>query len=276
MLLLNNEPVRWFIFPSGEIQVKLPETIEHESCVITWMPKDPTSIILLQLTVNALKHAGIHDITLDCMYLPYARQDRVCSSGEAFSLEVICKALDSLEPLTMIRFWDVHNWGKTMDLISNHYLFEMEAVSIFAKYKILDDFSLFETRLCAPDIGAMNRVKQIVEHFSLMGAVAYDKKRNSETGVIESIELNPYLASPEADNILVVDDICDGGSTFIHLAEALKKDGAEKLYLYVTHGIFSKGLSELLKHYEHIYCHHTFHPLLNDHEGLTVLRKFNA
>ena len=73
MLLLNNEPVRWFNFPGGEIQVKLPEEIPEESCILTWMPKDPSSIVLLQLTVNAMKHAGIHDITLDCLYLPYAR-----------------------------------------------------------------------------------------------------------------------------------------------------------------------------------------------------------
>jgi ribose-phosphate pyrophosphokinase len=276
MLLLNNAPVRWFNFPGGEIQVKLPEEIPEESCVLTWMPKDPSSIVLLQLTINAMKHAGIHDIILDCLYLPYGRQDRVCSPGEAFSLEVICNMLNALTPLTMIRFWDTHNWDKTVDLMGNHYLFEMEEVDIFAKYKILDHFDLYKTRLCAPDHGAINRVEQIVKHFELMTPTVYEKNRNPESGLIEGIKLNKYFCDPNGDSILVVDDICDGGSTFIHLAEALKKDGAENLYLYVTHGIFSKGVSELLKHYKHIYCHHVFHPLLNDHDGLTVLRKFDV
>lgn len=128
MLLLNNVPINYFQFPGGELHVKLPDYIIPESCVLTWLPKDPQSIILLHLTVNALKHAGICDITLDCLYLPYARQDRVCSPGEAFSLEVICSILDSLSPLTMIRFWDTHNWRAMCNLLPNAYLFEIEYV----------------------------------------------------------------------------------------------------------------------------------------------------
>jgi ribose-phosphate pyrophosphokinase len=41
----------------------------------------------------------------------------------------------------------------------------------------------------------------------------------------------------------MVDDICDGGRTFIELAKELRGMGAEKVHLYVTHGFFTKGLS---------------------------------
>ena len=36
-------------------------------------------------------------------------------------------------------------------------------------------------------------------------------------------------------------DICDGGQAFLPIAKQLKEKGA-LVYLYVTHGIFSKGL----------------------------------
>ena len=35
--------------------------------------------------------------------------------------------------------------------------------------------------------------------------------------------------------------ICDGGASFIHLGAKLKEQGAAKVVLYATHGIFSKG-----------------------------------
>lgn len=44
---------------------------------------------------------------------------------------------------------------------------------------------------------------------------------------------------------LIVDDICDGGGTFIGLAEELKRKNAGKIYLAVSHGIFSKGIDKL-------------------------------
>jgi ribose-phosphate pyrophosphokinase len=56
--------------------------------------------------------------------------------------------------------------------------------------------------------------------------------------------------------VLIVDDICDGGGTFIGIAKALPKD--VKKYLYVTHGIFSKGLRELTGHFEHIYTTNSY------------------
>lgn len=53
---------------------------------------------------------------------------------------------------------------------------------------------------------------------------------------------------------LIVDDLCDGGATFLALATKLREYGAEKVYLYVTHGIFSKKYEELKKVIDHIYC----------------------
>ena len=76
-------------------------------------------------------------------------------------------------------------------------------------------------------------------------------------------------------NFLVIDDICDGGRTFINLAEKLLIMGANDLYLYVTHGIFSKGLPSIHEYYKHIYCDHIFYhetrkDLLSVRAGLRI------
>ena len=52
----------------------------------------------------------------------------------------------------------------------------------------------------------------------------------------------------------MVDDIADGGASFKYLARKLKELGAAKVGLYVTHGIFSKGLETLKVDIDYICC----------------------
>jgi len=55
-----------------------------------------------------------------------------------------------------------------------------------------------------------------------------------------------------------VDDICDGGGTFLGLATALKEKNAGKLSLIVSHGIFSKGFEELNKSFDTVFTTNSF------------------
>ena len=47
--------------------------------------------------------------------------------------------------------------------------------------------------------------------------------------------------------MLIVDDLCDAGGTFIGSAQVLRDAGARSVSLYVTHGLFSKGVGNLLE-----------------------------
>jgi len=277
MLLINDKPINYFKFPGGELQVKLPDFIECERVELTWLPTNSEDIMLLLLAANALKHYGIYDIHLDCLYLPYARQDRVCNPGEAFSLELICKLLDGCG-FAGINFWDLHNWSDTIPLFKNTFVFEAEASDIFARFKVLDNFDLKNLMLCAPDGGAWGRVDAICSKFDVWHpSIQLSKVRNCETGEITGLQYSAITSfNPElnGETVLVVDDICDGGRTFIEAAKLLKTKTAGKLYLYVTHGIFSRGLTELLRHYEHIYCHHVLDHDFKSNARLTILKEF--
>lgn len=97
----------------------------------------------------------------------------------------------------------------------------------------------------APDKGAHDRASRAAR---LMGVPVYqaDKTRDFDTGKLSGFEMLDEL--PAEGKLLIVDDICDGGRTFIGLAEAtgLPK---ERLDLWVTHGIFSKGFGALTDHF---------------------------
>ena len=57
--------------------------------------------------------------------------------------------------------------------------------------------------------------------------------------------------------ILIVDDLCDGGGTFLGIAN--QAEGTVPLGLYITHGIFSKGFGELGKHFSKIYTTNSYY-----------------
>lgn len=274
MLLLNNQQIDYVLFSGGEFQLKLPHKIESERATLTWKPVDASEITFLALAVNALKHMGVWDIDLDVLYLPYARQDRVCSPGEAHSLEVICGFLDNLG-LTTIRIWDVHNEGKTEDLFPQTTVCFVTATNIFDRYRVLDDFDISNLIICAPDDGAYGRVADLCNYFDYALPVVLGKYREPETGKISVMQWNKYNRCIDGWNILIIDDICDGGATFNQAAQILKKKGAVNLYLYVTHGIFSNGLDLLQENFKHVICHHVLHDdKFQSTETLTILREF--
>jgi ribose-phosphate pyrophosphokinase len=61
------------------------------------------------------------------------------------------------------------------------------------------------------------------------------KNRDWQTGEIKSLTVADNGIDLKDRTVLIVDDICSRGGTFIHSAKKLKELGAAKIYLYVTH-----------------------------------------
>ncbi len=98
-----------------------------------------------------------------------------------------------------------------------------------------------------PDAGARMRYTACsIPHVNV------EKERTAD-----GIKINlPEL--PKTGKILVVDDICDGGATFIKLAEEVRKVSDADLYLQVTHGIFSKGFDIFKPYYKQIFTTNSY------------------
>ena len=96
------------------------------------------------------------------------------------------------------------------------------------------DVSLFDHKLLI--LPAVNMSRLWKENLS-------DKTRDVMTGKITGFEV--YADDLKGKSCIIVDDICDGGGTFAGLAIELRKKGARKVHLIVTHGTFSKGLTTL-------------------------------
>jgi ribose-phosphate pyrophosphokinase len=153
--------------------------------------------------------------------------------------------------------WDVHS-GVAATCFEDHGIeFQNVQVDFFINRfanKGLFDGTLENLVVVAPDKGAVARANLAAKTLGVTDVVYGEKVRDPENGEILGLLLKRELPdgtvssdikdlAVEGKRVLIVDDICDGGRTFIELAKSLKSYHVSTIDLYVTHGIFSKGFS---------------------------------
>lgn len=250
MIEVHSDLVKEFkhwVFPGGEVGVKFEfNESGSDDFMIVWRVDNKHDIhrefFILANAVDAIRQKFEEiNIGLHIPYYPYARQDRVCNEGESYALKVFENLLKTLDVDNII-VNDLHSQKSSIRLV------EIEQVNCLSKFPT-DQYEF----LIAPDKGASEKVKQCMEVCSnAKFHVTLNKVRKD--GKVIHEDLGPSLS--KVTKGLVVDDICDGGATFISVAKAIKKLNPHLvLDLYVTHGIFSKGLEELSLYYNKIFCY---------------------
>jgi len=103
--------------------------------------------------------------------------------------------------------------------------------------------------VCYPDKGAHEKYSKLYSDIIQCPVIVGNKIRDQSTGNILSYELNEieFMSQINIENktILIVDDICDYGNTFILLTKHLLNKKAKAVNLFVTHGLFSGGIKPL-------------------------------
>ena len=251
-----------FTFSGGEPHFKLLETPNPEQAVvITHRVQSFNDMGLLLIAVDALKRAGVKQIELVLPYFPAARQDRVMVAGEPLSVKVYADLINALD-LDKVTIFDAHS-EVAIALLNN-----CKAIS---NHKFIEQVlqNLGEVQLIAPDGGALKKIYKLAAY--LQGAypvVECSKSRDVRTGKLSGFKV--FVEDLQGADCLIVDDICDAGGTFMGLANALKEKNAGKLYLAVSHGIFSKGLDSLSQHFTQIFTTNSFNDC-KPNEQLTQL-----
>jgi ribose-phosphate pyrophosphokinase len=237
-----------FIFPSDcEVHIKLP-TIEETKVLITTRIKSSDDVMKLLLAHDALKHCGVKEIKLLLPYLPYARQDRQMIKGEPLSLKVFAELLNSLN-LEKVSVYDVHS-DVSLALINN---IEVISNHAFVSEVLKEDDGYY---IVSPDAGAYKKIFKLCQYLRYRDEIIIcNKLRDVSNGVIRSVTVSHD--DLKGKNCYIIDDVCDGGNTFIQLAYELKRRNAGKVYLIVSHGIFSKGV-DALENINHIYTTNAF------------------
>lgn len=232
-----------FKFSGGEVHIKTKYENIPDTVIITHRLNTSNNIMELFLAKDAIQRLGVKNIEVIIPYVPYARQDRPCEIGEAFSLKVFANLLNSMN-FDAVYILDPHSDVAPALIensvpISNHKFIE----------EIMKDLPA-DIVLISPDAGSSKKLHKLMK-FGFSDFIQCDKIRDTKTGKITGFSVGNDDIYKR--NCLIIDDICDGGATFVGLAKELKRYGAGDLYLAVTHGIFSKGIIELSKYFKSIF-----------------------
>jgi len=267
-----------FAFPGGERHVKLGKAIDliqekktNSSSSKDWHIKvlskirNSDDLMDTLLTISALRSALVdRPIELILPYLPYARQDRITEEGEPLSIRVLAQliqAVDTGNSSVIVSVIDPHSdvslaCFQTVQVIPTHQVVKEVAHKI--NTSMIPASS--ELVLISPDAGAFKKIYKTAHAIGFEGSVlTAQKERDTKTGAITGTSINGNVRGKAC---LILDDICDGGMTFIKLAEELKKQGAIKVFLYVSHGIFSKGFAPLYDNLDGVFTLNSYYSQL--------------
>lgn len=219
---------------------------------------DLMELILLTELLRRESNGIRYELTIP--YFPYARQDRVTDELTGFTLKTVANIINDLKYDKLV-IYDPHS-DVTPALLNNVQVIN-QADIVTKLFRGLDEYiRTIRPVIVAPDAGAVKKAAKIATHYKLP-LVSAEKVRNTTTGdIIETrFHCDINFADKRRPQFLIVDDICDGGRTFIELAKAMRQLYKNAgIALYVTHGIFSKKFESFIDHIDRIYCTDTFIP----------------
>ena len=259
-------------FPCGEIHVRTIRNLAalRDGTGMIWIEKriqNSDDIMEILMLADAIRrdYVGNKDVRLALRipYVPYSRQDRVMVPGESLSIKVFADLINSVK-FDMVEIWDPHS-DVTTALLNNCKVVSQPTLLV----QTLDNlgqrigFPFASTFLVCPDAGARKKILKCKEILASTGVIYADKIRDATTGAIigTSIDMSSALIPHNDDiqDLLIVDDICDGGRTFVEISKALRSNThlygiRYRLHLYVTHGFFTQGIAGLFDHFATIGC----------------------
>jgi ribose-phosphate pyrophosphokinase len=196
---------------------------------------------------NTMDKSAVSTLTIYCLI--GQRSDRRFNENESFDLKVISNFINVMS-FDKVQILHPHS-PISLALINNS-----EKISHFSFVEKAFN-SIGNPVLISPDAGAYKATHDIAETLNA-DLIPSNKVRVNGSPIIS---IQGDVGGKEC---LIVDDLADGGRTFKYLAEELKKQGASKVFLYVTHSQFNYGFDELKESIDHIYCTNSYKEIDND------------
>lgn len=229
----------------------------------------PVMQVALPHVFEALRHYYPYaEYCLELPYLPYARQDRRCNPGEAAGAKVFAAQINALGCKSVV-ITDPHS-----EVIAQL----INGAQVADQCKVFGHLNFADYIIVAPDLGALKKAEKFASYVGARGVIAFHKVRDMATGEITSHKMinTSGVNLVAQDKFLVLDDICDGGRTFVGVAEQLRETlpSPIRLELAITHGIFSYGQEVVTDVYDKVYTTNSFITALANNNKLKVIKFF--
>lgn len=237
------------------VAVQMPVTIK--SRLNNWLDLE-----LIVASVASLRELGVDEIHLCTPYIMGARSDRKFEEGgNNYLRDVICPIINSLNFKTVTCI-DPHS--DVLEACIKGFRKESQVKLVQYALSQINGYpsSVIQENkfvLVSPDAGASKKIYKLAEQIGYKGDIITCSKDRDENGKLTKT-IVPLNGIGNKD-FIIIDDICDGGATFINIAKVIKDENPQftgKIYLIVTHSIFSKGVDELLKYFDGIYTTNSY------------------
>ena len=219
-------------FSDGEVTVEIQQNVRARDVFVVQPTCTPTNENLMELfiMVDALKRASARRITAVIPYYGYARMDRRPRSMRVpISAKVVANMLETVGVERVL----------TMDLHADQIqgFFDIPVDNIYASPVLLSDLkskSYPNLVVISPDVGGVVRARALAKQLGCDLAII--DKRRPTANVSEVMHV---IGEIEGRNCVIMDDMIDTAGTLVKAAEVLKERGAQSVYAYCTHPVFS-------------------------------------
>lgn len=261
MIYLNREAINITKFPDNTSMIRVPVDLCRGHNVITWQYEGDHECFLLWELVHHIRNVchNICDVDLVMQYVPNARMDRSEDNEAVFSLKWFAEFINFMN-FNSVKIHDPHS-------IVAPALIDRCIVKTSKDFiaNVLLQLNEFSPIICYPDDGATKKYSKIIS----LPYISCKKKRDWATGKINDLVVQSDI-DLSGKNILIVDDICSKGGTFIWAAKKLKECGANKVFLAITHceNTIEQGEIFTTDYIEHVFTTDSICSIR--HEKLTI------
>jgi len=235
-------PIREIRFPDGqyhfELGVASTRTYEQDpkASVITRL-STPNDIVRLMTFLHFLHFHGIREAELQVGYVYGGRTDRTINGGVVIPSVVSSLIQSSPVAISKTYLFDPHS-DVTAACLPNAVA--VSNIELVRQHLEMCGYDKDASILIAPDQGAMKKTAHIAEQLGMRYTFT-SKVRNVNDGSLSGFSVPYPAAFNRVSNAIIVDDICDGGGTFIGVADVVHQFSNASVDLVVSHGIFSNG-----------------------------------
>jgi ribose-phosphate pyrophosphokinase len=229
-------------FPDGEISCKIVEDVRGRDVYILQPTCPPVNDHLMELLlmIDSFKRASAERITAVMPYFGYARQDRKDEGRVPISAKLVANLITRAGADRVVGM-DLHTAQIQgfFDIPMDH-LYAAPVIDGHIKTLGLNPEEIV---VVSPDEGSIKRA--LVHMGRLGGHLSIIDKRRSNAE--KTKQANIIGSSVEGKVALIFDDMISTAGSICGAAEAMKANGAKKIYLAATHGLFSGSAFERIE-----------------------------
>ena len=228
-------------FANGETYVNIQEDMRNKDVYI--MPTTGSAVndnlMETYLKADAARRMGANRVVALLPNFPYGRQERKTEQGEPISARLNLALLHA-SGVDEVITTDLHaaalqGFAREVKLTD---LSSLEEMTAYFKDKGLEIDKLI---VVSPDLGGVKRADKFAKALDCGKAIIYKERTGHNQAKAEQL-----LGDVEGKNCIIYDDIIDTAGTITEAAKMLKENGANKIYIAASHGLFNGPAIERL------------------------------